>query len=174
MRVSIFSGPGTGKSTTASKIFSEFKIRGFSVELVHEYIKQWAYLDRFPVSFDPVYIFGKQLHAEDVVIQCGVKNIITDSPVMMQIPYSIKHGVPCWKELLSIAQQFEEKFPSCNIFLERLDIPYQNSGRYHNQEQAEEMDFYIKKFMDSHLPDYAVFKANDYDGIVDFLADKLD
>ena len=161
MRVNLFSGPGAGKSTLASGLFSEFKKKNYSIELVHEYIKKWAYEGRKPKSFDQVYIFGHQLHAEDSILQSGVKNLITDSPLFMQCSYAIKYNFPCWQELLGIAKEFEKQFPSLNIFLDRKGIPYQDLGRYETEEEALAMDEKIKSFMDMHL-DYIVIQARDY------------
>ena len=57
MRISLFGGPGSGKSTTAARLFSELKERHYSVEHVSEYVKSWTYMNRKPKGFDQVYIF---------------------------------------------------------------------------------------------------------------------
>ena len=62
MRINLHSGPGSGKSTIAARIFYEFKVKGYSIELVHEYIKKWAYEDRKPKSYDQTYILNPVLH----------------------------------------------------------------------------------------------------------------
>ena len=174
MRINLFSGPGAGKSTLAARLYGDLKIAGFNIELVHEYIKTWAYLGRVPKSFDQCYIFGKQLHAEDRVIQSGVDHIITDSPVMMQIAYCQRYEKHYWPELLGIAQKFEELKPSLNIFLDRKNIPYQENGRYENYDQAVEMDARILRFMDEHLPGYFPVDATKPDEIFALIKGRLD
>jgi hypothetical protein len=79
--VSLYGGPGLGKSTLAAELFVELKKRGKSVELVHEYVKQWAWEGKVPSgSIDAIYIFAKQ-----VKLECRLYNkvdfIITDSPL---------------------------------------------------------------------------------------------
>ncbi len=39
MRINLFAGPGAGKSTTATWLFSQLKIAGISIELTSEYVK---------------------------------------------------------------------------------------------------------------------------------------
>ena len=43
-RINIYGGPGVGKSTLAASIFAFMKKRGDNVELVQEFVKQFAYL----------------------------------------------------------------------------------------------------------------------------------
>lgn len=166
MRINLFSGPGAGKSTIAARIFYEFKVKGYSIELVHEYIKKWAYEDRKPKSFDQSYIFGHQIHSEDLVVQSNVKNLVTDSPLLMQVTYAKRYEYPLWPELLEHVKTFEEKFPSVNIFLDREGIPYEEAGRYEDHEKAIWMDGQIRDFMDEHLDNYLTFRTQDIDAIL--------
>lgn len=146
MRISIFGGPGCGKSVTAAKIFVELKVLHYDIELVHEFIKTWAYENKVPKSFDQHYIFGKQMHAEDVLLSNGVKHIVTDSPLMMQLCYVERSGKN-FSHMLSAAKEFEDKYPSLNIFLERKDLKYQEKGRWESETQAKEMDDRILNFL---------------------------
>lgn len=165
MRICLHAGPGAGKSTLTAHIFSELKRKNYNVELAHEYIKEWAYLKRAPRSFDQLYIFGKQLHREDVLLQCGVEHVVTDSPLLMGCCYAKKHGCPFWEELASISLKFEERHPSVNIFLDRSGLPYHQSGRYENYEQALAMDEEIRCFVSERVPLH-VFRTTDVDGIL--------
>ena len=170
-RINLFGGPGIGKSVTAAKLFAELKIRNIHAELVREYIKTWAYQDRTPKSFDQYYIFGKQLWSEDVLLSNGVDIIITDSPLMMQIPY-------CFPEINSVslkmmALDFEEKYPSINIFLSREGIEYQGEGRYHDYEQALKMDETIKDFLKKNDVQFSIHSAIDFELLLDNVLSKL-
>lgn len=174
MRVSLFAGPGAGKSAVAAKIYGDLKIRGQSVELITEYIKKWAYLGRVPKSFDQCYVFGKQLQSEDVLFQSGVKNIITDSPVLMQCAYAKKYEFPAWESLLNISKEFDKKYPCCNIFLDRTGIPYESAGRYESYNEAVEMDEKIKQVLEENNQKYETIKTLDYSGILEYVFSQLD
>jgi len=158
----------------AGCVFSALKRDGYNIELVREYIKNWAYVGRVPKSFDQVYVFGKQLHAEDLVLQSGVNHIITDSPLMMQIPYAKLHNVSAWADLLSIANKFESENPSINIFLRREESKYDGSGRYENLDEAIKMDENIRDFMNEHIGDYATMPSSELEQIISYIKSKID
>lgn len=170
-RISIFGGPGIGKSTIAPKVFAELKILGFSVGLIHEYIKKWAYLKRQPTSYDQVYIFGHQLHQEDYHMQAGVDLIITDSPLLLQCFYANFYKHPSANPLLEIAKSYEKDYPSLNILLERGDIPYKTEGRYETYEEALERDRALKTFLEQHCQT-TIFQARDFEGILKYILEQ--
>jgi len=147
-RINLFAGAGAGKSTLAASLFSSMKKNGKNVELVHEYVKTWAYEHRDVDSFDQVYLFAKQLRSEDILLRKNrTELIITDSPVMLSVCYAEKYGLERWQSLVEIANSFEEEYPSKNFFLNRSDCEYKQDGRFEDYEQAKEMDKKIKQFM---------------------------
>jgi hypothetical protein len=172
MRINFFSGPGAGKSVVAAKTFVELKIKGYNVELAKEYIKTWAYKKLVPKSFDQYYIFGKQLHEEDVLLSNGVEHIVSDSPLLMQLSYMERSGNN-YLPLLEAIQEFEIKYPSFNIFLDRTGLPYRSIGRYENETQASEMDNRIKSLLNKHSIPYVEMKTLDFEAIMDSIISKL-
>lgn len=146
-RINLYAGPCAGKSITASSIFTEFKKRGMKIELVSEWIKTWAYQKYQLKSFDQFYCFAKQLRKEDTLLSNGVDIIVTDSPLILNVCYTKKHKFPYWKQCLKVALEFEQKFPSINIFLDRGSLRYNQEGRYENLQEAQQMDKYIKKLL---------------------------
>jgi hypothetical protein len=148
MRINIFGPPCAAKSTTAAKLFSRLKEDNFNVELVTEYIKSWTYIKREPKSFDQIYIFGQQLHKEDVALNAGFEHIITDCPLLLNCFYAKYNNLPGCKQLLEIAKEFEDKYSSLNIYLPKIHRNYSSIGRFHNEEQIEEIDVALKQFLD--------------------------
>lgn len=169
MRICLWAGAGAGKSTLASGVFYKLKCLNLNVELISEYIKTWAYEGKVPKSFDQLFILANQLRSEDIVFQNGVKHIITDSPVLMQVFYSRHHKFPLWQQCLDIAKKFEESYPSLNIFLDRADIAYNPHGRYETESQAREIDEQMKEWISEHSNGYKVFNAKDLDSIGKFV-----
>lgn len=146
-RICLFGGPGCGKSTMAADVFVKLKKSGYSIELINEYIKSWAYEKKQLQTFDQVYIFAKQQRLEDRVLRTGVNHIVTDSPLFLQCFYAAKHQSLCSNELLSIAKTFEQMYSSINVFVKRNQTPYQQQGRYETENQAIEIDFALKNFL---------------------------
>jgi nicotinamide riboside kinase len=145
MRINIYGGPGSGKSTTAAYLFAKLKSQGQNVELVTEYIKTWAWEQRVPTGYDQAYIFAKQLRSEDLLTRRGI-HVITDSPLPMQLVYAKRYACPFYDELYSLCKKFDQDHPSLHILLRRT-VPYQTFGRYETLEQAKELDISIQTLL---------------------------
>ena len=154
MRINFFGGPGSGKSTTTARIFSDLKSAGRSVEHVGEYVKSWAYQKRDIKKFDQVYLFGKQQQYEYRYLSSGVENIVTDSPCFLSVVYSLKYNQDrrMADALAALCKIYDEEHPSVNIFLLRGDKPYVAEGRYQSYEEAKELDQFMFKTLQEYYP----------------------
>jgi nicotinamide riboside kinase len=146
LRINFFGGPGVGKSTLAAQLFGHLKAKGFDVELAQEFIKTWAYQRRELRSFDYVYTFAKQLHAEDLFLQAGVNMVVTDSPMMLQVMYAVHQQRPAARELRHIAEEFDRVYQSINFLVDRL-VPYKPQGRYQTPGSAGAMHDTIANYL---------------------------
>ena len=138
--INLYGGPGAGKSTSAAYIYYLLKCQGESVELVREYVKNWAWENRAFGVYDELYFLGKQVRHESMLFG-KVKYIVTDAPVYMTAYYA---GIYC---SLGFAQGVEKAAAAfyqqakddghnhLHIYLRRHK-PYQADGRYQTEEQA--------------------------------------
>lgn len=157
MRINLFGGPGTGKSTLAARVFGRLRQQGVSCALVTEWIKMWAYEGRTIRGYDQVFSFANQLHSEEESLRYAGM-IITDSPMFLQCMYADKHAKVVANDLWNIAANFEADYPSINFYIERSG-PYEQHGRWENEEQALQMDAYIKAKLDARcLPITYVYR----------------
>lgn len=142
--VSLFGGPGTGKSTSAAYIFSQLKMRGHSAELVAEYAKTWAWQGRKIGPFDQFYLFGKQVHYESRLLG-KVDFIVTDCPVAMGQIYARKYCAPAVALVIedSTAVYLQEVrnvgHKHFNVQLLRSK-PYIQAGRFETEADARDVD----------------------------------
>lgn len=164
-RINLFSGPGAGKSVVAAQLFAELKKVNINIEHVQEYIKVQALQKRFPESFEQFHIFAHQMHREDRLLP-HVDCIVTDSPLLLNAVYTKYYKAPFWEQCLEVAQMFEEKYPSLNIFLDRKDLIYQQIGRYQDLGKAIEIDQKILSLLNQNNIDYELIKTNDFDRIL--------
>lgn len=169
VRINFFGGPGVSKSTTAAKLFADLKVRWSGsqnnpqVELISEYIKDWAWLKRIPQSWDQYYIFASQIHKEDIVLRHNNTSVITDSPIWLQLAYMKRGQASFYEACRKAAVQFDRENGSLNIMLKR-SVPYQELGRYENYQQALEMDELIKTTLQENNISYIEYDPmNDYD-----------
>ena len=149
--INLFGGPGTGKSTIAARVFAELKNKDLNVELVTEYVKQWAWESRKPVNYDQFYFFGKQSRKEYSLFG-KVSHIITDCPVAISAYYAHVYGTADQAKLFR--QMVKTYYDMCrldgvthsNFFLKREKV-YNPNGRYHSEKQAAAIDEDMKKFL---------------------------
>ena len=174
MRINLWAAAGVGKSTVASGLYYHLKKDGYNVELVSEYIKKWAYEKKVPKSFDQLYVFAKQLHTEDSFLNHGVEHLVTDSPIGLQLYYTWKYNFISHANLVNVAKDFETKYPSFNILLDREGIEYKARGRYETEEQAKHNDLELCGFMNNLLSgNYITCKSIDLDLIVEKVKEQL-
>ena len=148
--INLYAGPGTGKSTTAAGLFYEMKLRGYDVELVREYAKNFAYGYELPSQ---PYLFAKQLKAESQLYN-KVDWIITDSPLYLSAVY----GDPMiFASLVKGVSLVKQDF---NFFLKRFK-PYHQNGRYQNEVEARLLDDRIKVVLDMHHVPYTIVEEYD-------------
>ena len=133
-RISLFGGPGVGKSTLAARIFAALKAEGIHIELVQEFAKLRVYDNRPLRGWDYVYTFAKQHRAEQRYLEGG-SSIVTDSPMLLQCYYARRHDCPVTQQLFAIAAQWEADYPACNILVPPQG-EYQQKGRWQDESEA--------------------------------------
>lgn len=154
--VNLFAGSGSGKSTTAALLFGEMKLLGVNAELVREYVKAWAWQGKKIQEMDQLYLLGKQTNYEKILYD-KVDYIVTDSPVLICGIYEEywskgkKHyaGIAAHSFLRHAA---EKGVVHKNYFINRQK-PFDPRGRYETEEQAREIDAYMKQYLiDAEIP----------------------
>jgi len=143
--VNLFGGPGTGKSTLASQIFTELKWKGVSVELVTEFAKDLVWEDRANALADQLYILGKQHHRIHRLMD-KVDVIITDSPLLLSLIYGEDKMPLSFGPLVYDVFNY---YDNMNYFLKRFK-EYDPKGRYQNEDEAKELDEKIRGVLEGH------------------------
>ncbi len=169
MRINFFGGPGSGKSTTTARVFSQLKELGISVEHVGEYVKSWAYQKRGVKKWDQLYLFGKQHQYEYRNLSAGVKNIVTDSPCFLSVIYGHfygSHDDPIATSIARLHAAYDADFPSIHIFLDRGNKPYDPVGRYQDYETAKAVDEFTKKTLTRYGMKFIELDYQDKSGIL--------
>lgn len=148
--INLYGGPGAGKSTSAARLFSFLKDEDRNVELVTEYVKEWAWQDRKPINYDQFYLFGKQTRKEYTLFN-KVDVIISDSPVELTSYYASLYGTTEQKDLFKSMVAVYRKMCETsgvtvvNVFLARTK-KYNPSGRFQNESEALSIDKEMRSF----------------------------
>lgn len=134
--VNIYGAPGAGKSTAAAMIFSKLKMAGVNAELVTEFAKDCVYEKRMTVMANQVYLFAKQHHRiERIMDQVDV--IITDSPLDLGKYYGARLHYS--KELNAMIDKITSKYDTFDLYLTR-NFDYQEEGRIQSKEEIDKVE----------------------------------
>jgi len=161
--INMLGGSGLGKSTTAAGLYHAMKLQGYNVELVREYVKNWAWSGQKVNQYDQIYIFGKQARSE-YMLYGKVDYIITDSPILLSPVYE-KFYNDGFSMIEDAALKFLQKAHNNNVehinFLLERKKKFNPEGRYETEEQAKEVDRQVKLFLDDNNIKYENIDCSD-------------
>lgn len=149
--VNIYAGPGAGKSTLATGLFSSLKFDARNVEYVSEYAKDITWEERGPSVFkSQEYIFAQQYHRMERLVG-KVDFMITDSPILLGLAY-----VPSdysLKSLENLVYEADSQYESISFFLKRSK-KYIQAGRSQTFLEAEKLDEKIREILHKRCKSY--------------------
>ncbi len=157
--INIIGGPCSGKSTTASELFSTMKKLNYSVENTQEFPKVLAWDGNMESIRDQFYVTANQ-HRNISRLYGKVDYIIVDSPILLGLVYK-----NLYDSFSNYPSEFYDesydnfiislfkKYKSINIYLKRLENIYEGIGRYQSYEESLSIDKKIKKLLlDNNIP----------------------
>lgn len=165
--INLLGGSGLGKSTTAALIFGKMKNQGHSVELVREFVKEWAWAGKKVGPFGQPIIYGQQLERESLLYG-KVDYVVTDSPLVLcavyqqfyaghdALKYQVFHDLKCAEDMG--VQHY-------NFVLKR-NKPFDPRGRYETEELALKVDKAVIGFFHYHkVPFIEISADNEYERV---------
>jgi hypothetical protein len=166
--VNLFAGPGAGKSTGATYIFSKLKMLGIDAEYVSEFAKDKVWEENERVFHSQFYITGKQSWK---ILRCNgkVDVIITDSPILLGAMYSDDNP------LLIPAIKYEfDKYDNVNLFIQRAK-KYNPNGRNQTENEAKEIDDKIIDFLNANNVRYRTIFGNEegYNVAIEYILERI-
>lgn len=171
--INLLGGSGLGKSTTAALLYGELKLRGFKVELVREFVKEWAWAGKKVGPWGQPIIYGYQLQRETDLYN-KVDFIVTDSPLLLcpvYQQYYAGHDSLKYQVLKDIELARQSDVEHYNFLLKRSK-PFKSEGRYETENMAKEIDLAVKGFLDYHKIPYVNVEVSDSQRI-NFICDYI-
>jgi len=171
--INLLGGSGLGKSTLAAELFARMKHEKLHVELVREYVKEWAWEGKAVNEFGQAYIYGKQLKRESMLYN-KLDFVVTDSPLILAAIYqkfyndheSIKHQI-----LHDLNTAKSKGVVHLNFLLQRHK-DFDTRGRYEDEATAKKVDLAVENFLINNNLDYKKLHVKDEDrvnGILEYL-----
>jgi len=143
-------------------------VKGVNCEMAREYAKDIAWQvtpikgekidSRIAEQFfkDQQKIFGRQSERQSD-LEHKVDVIVTDSPLLLSIIYDPNNDIDFQRSVFNSFNRYENH----NYLLTRV-FPYEQEGRYQDEEGAKEVDQQIKDLLDSRGVKYTELPAYDY------------
>jgi hypothetical protein len=164
--INLFGGPGIGKSTQASGLFSEMKKNHIDVELTFEYPKIVAWEENYSTIKDQFFITANQ-HRNISRLYGKVKYIIVDSPIILGVIYKEKYNNTFEYPSSFYDETFDvfilglfKKYNSVNVLLTRDDSSYNGNGRFQTLDESKEIDDEIKSHLEKNDINFIEFPVN--------------
>lgn len=132
--INLFGGPGTGKTTLATYLFSLLKEKGCSVEYSSEFAKELVYGEQWRSLEVQPYVFGTQICRLELALK-DVEIVVTDSPILLSLVYTPKRWqLPSFKR--TIIDMFS-LYNNINFLLKPLRCEaYSTTGRMQTYEES--------------------------------------
>lgn len=143
LRVYLYGGPGTGKSTTAALVFGQLKQHGLNAELVTEYAKDLTWEKRFNALAYQPYMAGKQMWRMER-LEGQVDVAVSDTSPLLSMIYGkdLHEGFCDW-----LSDDYRSH-PTLNFMLMRdLERTYNPQGRNQTEEEARALDQAIRQML---------------------------
>lgn len=173
--INLFGGPGSGKSTTMARLFSDLKQMGYNCEMVTEFAKDLVYENRMDTMKDELYIFAKQNHRL-FRVKDKVDIIITDRPLLLTCIYDGLYGFND-KDLHQLVRSTFNRYNNVNILLKPVDVDYKTEGRLQDKEESDEISELIYIELVSNCiktgTEYQIINTKDYESILSYVVSKL-
>ena len=167
--INLLSGPSTGKSVLASKIFTKLKELHISTELVREFPKELTWENRSLALQNQIYVFANQ-HHQIKVLENQVKVAVIEGSLLNSLVYG-----DVSEELKSLIISEYNKMDNINFYLER-NVPYQTEGRIQSLEESKEKDEQILEVLEVFDINYITInpiQENIIDDITNLIIGKL-
>lgn len=162
LQVTLYGGPGTGKSTTRALVFGELKQRGLNIEEAPEYAKELVWEEATgKLGFQP-YIIAKQMWRMRR-LEGQVDAIITDTSTLLSLVYGgPENGVtPAFRDW--VIDEYKSQ-NGLDFYLTRdPSRPYNPKGRTQNLSEAREADEQIRSLLHAYDIPYSEIQV-DKDG----------
>lgn len=151
--VNFFAGPGAGKSTTATGLFTLLKLHNVECEYVPEFAKDLVWEERHRTFDNQFYLFGKQQHRLWRVSN-KVDIVVVDSPIILSIIYGkLYNRTGNFDSFYKYVLDEFNRYRNINIFIERTK-PYKCNGRNESEDQAKVVDTEVKKYLRENCIEY--------------------
>ncbi len=151
--INILGGPGVGKTTVASELFSVLKKKNKDVEIVSEFAKELVWEKRTEAFNVRLYMHAEQNHRL-MMMNGNLDYIITDSPLILTSVYNHfymedKHTKDYNDMIDNVVIETWNLYNNITFLLNRT-VNYETNGRRESEEEAQMIDSKTMEYIKEH------------------------
>ena len=146
--INIIGGPGVGKSTIATGVFTQLKQKGVDCELASEYAKDITWEEHTNLFNNQIHLFAEQFRRQYRLLD-KVDYVICDSPLILNAIYLDFFLERTEKKYFDSDYIYLQKhffnetfaqFNNLNYYIMRLNKYYTPTGRVHSLKESQDID----------------------------------
>lgn len=164
--INLWGSPGSGKSTVAAGLFYRMKMADYNVELISEFAKDVTWEGHHNIFLDQLYIFAQQNRKLER-LRGQVDFAINDSPLLMQLAYKPDQY---YEKFGDLVKEVWDSYDNINFLLQRTH-PYRQSGRWHTETQAADVEREIRDILSYYQQEHHFINCGEP---VDIMKDIID
>lgn len=146
--INLFASAGSGKSTTASYVFSELKQREkYNVELITEVAKDLVYEGNHIALLTQEYVFGEQSYRLSR-LKDKVDIAITDSPILLSGYYNTCLPQDAFNQVI---MSVYNSYDNVNVWINRVKKFNPNGRTQKTAEEADKLAIELKEYLTKEL-----------------------
>jgi hypothetical protein len=118
--INLWGGPGAGKTTTASGLFSILRHKWkVNLELITEFATDLCFEQARENLKDQLYLLGNQNHRLWRANKVGVQVVITDAPIGLNTIYGLMYKQPYLSEMNALLECLDQEHNNTHILMHR-------------------------------------------------------
>lgn len=118
--INLWGGPGAGKTTTASGLFSILRHKwSANLELITEFATDLCFEQARENLKDQVYLLGNQYHRLWRAEQVGVECVITDAPIGLNKIYGQLYKHRYMPEMAALCTRLDTEHTNLHVLMQR-------------------------------------------------------
>lgn len=147
--IHLVAGPGAGKTTLASAIFTQMKLLGLKVEFLQEHVKTLVLLEKFDELNDQYNLSKTQYQIMKQYVG-KVDYLLLDFSLLIGLYHNKfnKDNVSKPEETEKQIVEWFREFDNLVLYVERGDIKFEEFGRMETYGHAREIDRILLQYLD--------------------------
>lgn len=160
--INLFGTSSVGKSSLMTDLYTTLKIKGYSVEMCPEIVKQWVWESHIPNKYEQFFLMGEEIRQQSRLFG-KVEYVISDSPVWQNSFYNWYLNMNDY--LSEPSEHYSRMAEKDGVIIRNYMLyrnkPYEAKGRYQTEEESDKIAEALNNYLSWKDVRYAVLAGKD-------------